>query len=85
MTCIVYVWLVVDTRNFVQSLLDGVHYQQIVLDSNWENVFFKYSRQTAMAGYGNADYNWSAQQQQPNQQQQQSFNFDMPEQFGNEL
>lgn len=35
-----------------------------------------------MAGYGNNDYNWSGQQQ-PNPQQ--SYNFDMPEQFGSEL
>lgn len=36
-----------------------------------------------MAGYGNTDYsNWGAPQQ-PNPQQ--SYNFDMPEQFGSEL
>lgn len=35
-----------------------------------------------MATYGNPDYgNWNA----PPQNQQQSYNFEMPEQFGNEL
>lgn len=38
-----------------------------------------------MAGYGNNEYNWSQQQQQQLPNPQQSFNFDMPEQFGGEL